>query len=191
MAENTETTIETTVETVNTTEETPLTANPRIRDVSQLQTLVCFHSTPPLYCLPFADLELFVNGGFETGDFTGWDNTQCDLVTNPVHSGVYSAHLYESFMSQDFPDVPRECIEAFQAWAIGSPYNWITIFYDDDTSTYLGVDWLSTRINESTWSLLDLLSAVPLGKKIVKVQFNGGTGNPWWIDDCTLKGKGM
>ena len=68
MAENTETTIETTVETVNTTEETPLTANPRIRDVSQLQTLVCFHSTPPLYCLPFADLELFVNGGFETGD---------------------------------------------------------------------------------------------------------------------------
>jgi hypothetical protein len=183
--------VETTVNVTEASEREILETLPQTKSVSQLQTLVCYHVQPPAYCLPFADLELFVNGGFETGDFEGWDNTQCDIVTSPVHSGVYSAHLYESFMSQDFPNVPKECVETIGFWAIGSPYNDIYIYYDDETFTYLGVDFLTGKINESTWSFIDLFDSIPEGKRISKIKFMGGSGNPWWIDDCSLKGRSM
>ena len=48
-----------------------------------------------------AQAELITNGGFETGDFSGWDST--DFVTSDYsHSGSYSAAKYIAYTLQTF-----------------------------------------------------------------------------------------
>jgi len=165
-----------------------LPTKPKYKNLSFIETLVCFNSLPPAYCLPYNNLESVINGGFETGDFTGWQQTQADIDSSKKHSGEYSCRLYEAHIEQEFDSIPIECLNALGLWAIGSPYNDIYIYYDDETYTYLGIDWLLGKINDSAWSYLNLLSEVPSGKKIVKIKFYGGTGAPWWIDDITLHG---
>jgi hypothetical protein len=47
--------------------------------------------------LPQARADLIVNGGFETGDFTGWTTGANSfpqfIVTSPVHSGTHAAEV--------------------------------------------------------------------------------------------------
>jgi hypothetical protein len=183
--------VETTVNVTESSEREVNESRKEYRSLSQLQAFVCYHVKPPAYCLPFADLELFVNPDFETGTFEGWTQEGCMIDDIIKHYGSYSARLYEAWIYQDFPNVPKECLETVGFWAIGSPYNDIYIFYDDETFTYLGVDFLIPRINYLTWSFIDLFDQIPEGKRISRIKFMGGSGSPWWIDDCSLKGRSM
>jgi hypothetical protein len=61
-----------------------------------------------------ASANLIVNGGFETGDFTGWTQSgnlgSTSVVTSPVHSGHFAAELgpdlLNGFLSQTLATVP-------------------------------------------------------------------------------------
>jgi hypothetical protein len=52
-----------------------------------------------------AKADLIVNGGFETGDFTGWTISggyPHSIVTNPVNSGTYAAQITGYSYSPDY-----------------------------------------------------------------------------------------
>jgi hypothetical protein len=92
--------------------------------------------------LALADLNLVVNGGFETGDFTGW-TTQFDpsypqyVVTSPAHTGAYAAQI----AGYDFgPDILSQTI----ATTPGQIYNFSFWRYQEgpaDPTTSLTVTW--------------------------------------------------
>ena len=44
-------------------------------------------------CAGSASANLITNGGFETGDLSGWFAINGGVVTHPVHSGNYAAAL--------------------------------------------------------------------------------------------------
>lgn len=139
----------------------------------------------------FAD-QLIVNGGFETGDFTGWTINDVSFSMyvdslNPVHSGTYSAQI----AGFDFgPDTLSQTV----ATVAGQSYA-LDFWFWQDTGTPNGfiVDWNGTVIYSET----DYTTA----PEFREFQFNVvGTGNDTltfttynnpafaYIDDVSLVG---
>jgi len=146
--------------------------------------------------------EQIVNGGFETGDFTGW------TVTNPVRVLIYSYSPYEglyyvhmkhqygdpdSSISQDLLNlVPKACLtdsSIFNVALLGT-YNEcghfgnqaiIRITYSDDT--YTDVNWEAPN---SGWNVLDLKGYVEAGKTVknIKISFKDDWGY-MEVDACS------
>ncbi|HVS34923.1 MAG TPA: carbohydrate binding domain-containing protein [Gemmataceae bacterium] len=88
-----------------------------------------------------ARADLIVNGGFETGDFTGWtvgaNSYPESIVTSPVHSGMYAAQI--AGYSYD-PDTLSQTIatSAGQAYTLsfwrdvagGGPTELLNVYWD-------------------------------------------------------------
>ena len=92
---------------------------------------------------------LVVNGGFETGDFTGWTANPVSypmyLVTSPVNSGQYAAQIAgyaygPDTLEQDFTDVAGQSyVLSFSRWQdVATPnglavtWNGATVFSETD-----------------------------------------------------------
>jgi len=126
-----------------------------------------------------------VNGGFETGDFTGWTNDGCELVTNPVHSGQYACHIIdEQSIRQDFPDIPKTQIRAlnFYSYLGGADNgnNFVELGYSDETTTTIVIGY------SSEWLFYDLLANIPDGKELRYIKFQQNAAVDWYVDDITL-----
>ena len=142
--------------------------------------------------------EQIVNGGFETGDFTGWEYNPWVIVANYYpHSGTYHAVLEYTppggWIKQTFtPAIPIECIASLSFWmmnCLGSSYNCttkVTLYYDDDTEN-------STEFSvKGEYELLNLLPFLISGKKLSYVKFEAAvtTEAAPYIDDVSLIGTG-
>jgi hypothetical protein len=62
-----------------------LDIGPNITDITDTNTVAPFHNT-----FTVAN-NLIINGGFETGDLTGWNAGPGWIITQPAHSGNYAA----------------------------------------------------------------------------------------------------
>jgi len=142
--------------------------------------------------IPCPEGEQIVNGGFETGDCTGWDYAPaCNVTSQYAHSGTYSVRLYENWITQlSDLNVPKNCIESFGFWALRARAgNTFIIYFTDGTDT--GEITIRDRIGYSTeWLYVDLTNDVPDGKSVKNIKFTGGTVGPSWVDDVSLIGTG-
>jgi len=142
--------------------------------------------------------EQIVNGGFETGDFTGWtleiDGTYCSVSSTIKHSGAYSAYIKYNpclhiggAIKQTFSTaIQGACIESFTLWI----YRWsadeitIEVGYSDGTVE----TWTEKPVSE-VWTEVNLKAHLDLTKKVSYIQIHA-TGGTYYVDDISLVVKG-
>ncbi|SET77047.1 hypothetical protein SAMN05216389_12640, partial [Oceanobacillus limi] len=96
---------------------------------------------------------LIVNGSFETGDFTGWEVINADIISEFAHSGNYSARLANSTvaasLSQIVPAEPGEAYELLVSLSKSnlqqSPTILLQVLFLDDANNVVAVG-LETEI---------------------------------------------
>jgi hypothetical protein len=152
--------------------------------------------------------EQITNGGFETGDLTGWTGdadvaTSADGVISP-HSGSYlakAAYLEDRYVEQTLANnVPQLCLtgaSVFRFWFAGGydecglvgTIARAHIKYTDGSETVVSHE--TTEAEHRIWVEIDLKSQVEAGKTInaLKIEIiDNGTGYGWLtcIDDVSL-----
>jgi hypothetical protein len=147
--------------------------------------------------------EQVVNGGFETGDFTGWNHDigGYALIRDfNVHSGSYCCELEGfGFISQDLSnEIPQQCFVGSSVfgyyYSLDKPsygtltHKWrVTLTYTDDSTTIVDYDETTSGDgNYTPYSFADLKAYVEAGKtlktiKIERLTSQGGI----FIDDVT------
>jgi hypothetical protein len=149
--------------------------------------------------------EQIVNGGFETGDFTGWTET-IDVEVVKSGNGMYLPHagsysvgtlaLIGSMKQTLITPVPVECVKnTFSLWIIsgygvsptgGGKFR-VEINYTDETNTTVIRE--ITEGEKDTWIEWDLKNELASGKTIesIKITLDGGhSGTIPYVDDVSL-----
>lgn len=155
-------------------------------------------TTPEVVC-PTG--EQITNGGFETGDFTGWTATgNIEVTTRNPHTGSYSARNpieIGTVVQTLTTPVPTVCITATSTFRI---YIWsdyeispprggrftAKINYTDATSTT--VEREITKGEAEMWVEWDLKPYLEAGKTIesIEIKLDAGFINLMYIDDVSL-----
>lgn len=152
--------------------------------------------TPRIQTISCPEGEQIVNGGFETGDLTGWTSHDAFTVEFVVHAGSYACELFKSdgdecHIEQDIETlqgeaIPVICISSFNVWLHGlgtcpPADGYILITYSDSTTTQinfndLGNDWLEVNI----------LAELNITKSISKIKIVMTNYSVMHIDDVSL-----
>jgi len=146
--------------------------------------------------------EQITNGGFETGDFTGWTQSGFSIVSWGAHSGTYRAWvetLNTPYLSQDLANpVPQACLtvsSVVSLWYKGS-YDECAelgtivrarIVYTDDPETV--VEHETTLAEHGIWVEIDLKPYVQSGKTVKRLRIevdDNGTGAYTSVDDISF-----
>lgn len=130
--------------------------------------------------------EKIVNGGFETGDLTGWTVDNANISPYMHHSGLYSCDIkgYPISSIQQTLNIKLSVIQSFGFWWNFTCLVHVT-FSDSSTYTKGYVDYSS-----GTWHYVDLKTLILTdgyspNLYITKITFTGGY-NESWIDDVSL-----
>jgi hypothetical protein len=141
--------------------------------------------------------EQMTNGGFETGDLTGWTSGGTVVVgMGSPHTGVYGC------LTDDFPilpwieqdiatlrgySIPVENITSFSLWACedsGTGNFTVLITYSDATTTNIPLNTILGIYEE-----FDLLPYLDTTKEVSKINIsttNSGMSYKIWFDDISL-----
>ncbi len=129
---------------------------------------------------------LFVNPGFETGDFTGW--TALGTVTNAqAHSGSFSfAGFSSDNVSQTFAAVATSSISELSFWGKrdGGLFDAVVLTYSDATTENVLVNMIGQG---NDWTFVNLTAELDAGKALVGFQIFGTTSGPAFLDDFNLE----
>jgi hypothetical protein len=131
--------------------------------------------------------EQIVNGGFETGDFTGWVCNDGVVTTDNPHSGTYCAQVYPSGPRQLNQTLSSPilvgCISSFNFWRRNSQSAYVRVVYSDGTNT----GWI-TLPDVTPWTDFDLMPYLTSGKYVSEINFLNGYVGSLYIDDVSLIG---
>jgi len=147
-------------------------------------------------CCACSSGEQLSNGGFETGDFTGWTTEGYPIIIDwGAHSGTYCAEISADGSNKIIKTFSTpwdgSCITTFKIWAKGTgcvaPILYIKIIYDDDSTDTFNVDVTSF----SDYVEYNILPYVDTTKCISKFEIYGTGGfADLFIDDVTFVGSG-
>jgi len=132
---------------------------------------------------PCPEGEQIENGGFETGDLTGWSHYNGTVTDQYAHSGYYAIRLYQNWYQQEEDlSVPKRCLQTFGFWAYRvRPGNTYKILYTDGSdSGEISIPYTLV------WTYVDAKAQVADGKAVKNIFFRGGTVGPGWVDDVSL-----
>lgn len=132
--------------------------------------------------------EKIVNGGFETGDDTGWDNENGYVVNTDKHSGTYclDMSLTNALLGQaaDFsPTITKSSIETFGFWyrgINGKEFRCYLYYTDAIYSAHF-----ETCVDNS-WHYMDLLPYVTNGKSLKNFKILSVGSFFFLVDDFSL-----
>jgi len=150
-----------------------------------------------------------VNGGFETGDFTGWEigyediGSEFPFITDrEPHSGLYCCQFPESGYNwiAQYVNIPVECVRELSFWKYGTHYysppvgsrTLIVIFYTDGTTTEVKHE--TSFKEDHVWVKIDLTPFLEPGKTIkrIKIKRNENWGGyVQRVDDVSVVGTGL
>jgi len=153
---------------------------------------------PFWWLVPPTCYERFVNGGFETGDLTGWRVGACaadgyDVGWEYKHTGLYGLALFYlgCIAQHDFTVKPyTNYIQKFEYWFRAALGNGVTtntyVYYTDRTWTF----YTHNSGPTTNWRRVNLLPSLANNKYIdyIQVKFAAytGPGDDIYLDDFTL-----
>jgi hypothetical protein len=135
-------------------------------------------------------VERVTNGGFETGDFTGWDFMNAEVVTNP-HGGVYAARLMSEFKISNYfyQGVDLNGVSHITFWHKGNPAylllddTYVEVITGTDTDyTFYSADVSSYTGNTLVAFYTDLDYATPCYIDDISAR----TDDAWYVGEGTL-----
>jgi hypothetical protein len=85
-------------------------------------------------------LKGIVNGGFETGDFTGWTRTGVTAIVKTPHSGVYAARV-----GSTSPSAKSTLAQTFTVPAAGGK---LTFWYRMTCTDNVKNDWFTVTLHD-------------------------------------------
>lgn len=131
---------------------------------------------------------LFINDGFETGDYTGWTSSGQSVSSSQSHSGSYSSNgLGSNFIYQTFAPISVSDISELSFWGKrlqGGLYDLIEFTYSDSSVSNYLVDTLAG--GSVDWSYVNVTSQLSPGKSLSKFLIYGTTAGPTYLDDFKL-----
>ena len=130
---------------------------------------------------------MFVNPGFETGDFTGWTHGGGAVTNAEAHSGAFSFSGFSSDnVSQTFAATATSSILQLSFWGKrnGGLFDLVILTYSDSSTENVLVNTLG-RGND--WTFIDLTAELDAGKSLVGFFIYGTTPGPAFLDDFNLE----
>jgi hypothetical protein len=143
-----------------------------------------------LLLLPFivyADAELLVNGGFETGSLDPWYTDNWTISTSNPHSGTYCVYdMYNHYIRQDFSPIDVSLVVSITFW-YRQPTPFIFAFdlfygasdYDENIYYPSTGDWISYDITSYLRSSGNLTGLRLWG-------YSGGGDQTTYLDDASI-----
>lgn len=132
--------------------------------------------------------EMIINGGFETGDGSGWELYYNYVTDEYAHTGVYSCYITASGWSRQYLRVRVDKIRSFTFW-VYNPYDdrdgWVTVRAHYTDYTY---DYVEFKAERQTWVRFDVLPYLTRGKTIDYIEFVNSMGCGLYLDDVSLRG---
>lgn len=131
----------------------------------------------------------WVNSGFETGDYTGYDfYNMVSISTNIPHSGNYCLDFVQdgSSIYQDFDNITINDIQEFSFYANRTSDTAIirtTFYYNDTTDDYFDT------LPDAIWTYVNGTAELTADKYIYRIKFSQSTstsGHHAFIDDIVL-----
>lgn len=125
------------------------------------------------FFIPAAHADLIVNGGFETGDFTGWTQSGFFIDTTNPDSGVYDASTGCSGASCATVGDPNSAfIYQDVATTVGTTYD-LTFFYDSGQLPAFGSELLVLFGDPTASSLSTVVDFVDVDTSGAYAEYQG------------------
>jgi hypothetical protein len=125
------------------------------------------------FFIPGAYADLIVNGGFETGDFTGWTNSGWFIDTTNPNSGVYDASTGCSGASCTSVGDPNSAyIYQDVTTTVGTTYD-LSFFYDSGQDPTFGSELLVLWGNPAAPSLSTVVDFVDVDTSGAYAEYTG------------------
>jgi len=132
--------------------------------------------------------EQIVNGGFETGDDTGWHNIGGHVQNTEHHSGSWAINMYTTndqiSQTDDFsPAIPEDALTSLGFWYKGTNGKEFHSFLYYTDVYYTRVITICT---DTSWHYLNLLPSFRTGGHLRNILISVIGSSTFWVDDVTV-----